>query len=231
MWDNIFETMSQTIIYFFRSMIKNDIFDKEPFVKINDPTSDCPMLITSITPIIIRTCVENSNLWCQFYYQFGHEITHYIFRQHKKNKNIIIKWFEETVCEAMALYIMNNIGQHWTGNALYQINSEYHISIFNYINKEMAKIGTDKLRGCNTINQLIEVEKTSEENRADRYFERSYLYQKFIELPEKIHTIFYYTDFIQQDDLLIDFDKWMVVFSDVKDFIETIKIIQPIINN
>jgi hypothetical protein len=226
MWDDTFETMSQTIISFFRNLLGNDT---EPFVKINDPASNYPMLITSTDPITIRTCAVDSSHWSQFYFQFGHEITHYVFRQYKKNKGVIIKWFEETVCEAMSLYVMNIIGQYWAANALYSKNSEYNIAIDDYIAKELEKTGTDKLRGCNTLEQLKEVNQTSEENRDDRCFERSYLYGKFLELPDKIYSIFYYTDFIRQDGLLINFDKWITSFSDAKGFLETVKIIQPII--
>jgi hypothetical protein len=226
LWDKDFETMSQTVIPFFRNVLGND---NEPYIKINDPNSNYPMLITSTNPITIRTCAKNSSCWCQFYYQFGHEMTHYAFRQHKKNKDSIIKWFEETVCEAMSLYIMHIISRHWTDNAFYSRDSKYNSSIDDYIYTELKRPGTDKLRQCTTLEQLREIENTSEENRADRYYERFCLYQLFLESPDKIYSIFYYTDFIQPDGLLIDFDKWIASFSDAKDFLETVKTIQPII--
>jgi hypothetical protein len=176
MWDNTFEIMSQTIMDFYRVILGQNIFNKEPFVKVNDPNVDTPMLITSSNPIVIRTCTENSKYWCQFYYQFGHEVTHYIFRQFKHDKNRILKWFEETACEAMALYIMKYISDDWPKNPLYNINKNYSNSILDYINNQLKNMGTNKLHICNDIETLTEIEITSEECREDRYCERNFLY-------------------------------------------------------
>jgi hypothetical protein len=233
LWDENFETMSQTVIKYFRPLLGNDkdIFDKEPFVGKNDPTRGYPEIFPLSTPIVIWTCAVDSSHWCQFYYQFGHEITHYVFHQHKKNKNSIIKWFEETVCEAMSLYIMHIISWHWTDNAFYSRDNGYNIAIDDYINTVQEEPGTDRLRQCQctTLEQLREIEEIGGKNRADRDYERFCLYQLFLESPDKIYSIFYYTDFIQPDGLLMDFDKWIASFSDAKDFLETVKTIQPII--
>lgn len=69
----------------------------------NDASSECPMLIRNTVPIHIRTRAENLGYWAQFIYQLSHEMTHYVIRQYKTDKAAIVKWFEETICEAMSL--------------------------------------------------------------------------------------------------------------------------------
>jgi hypothetical protein len=231
MWDDTFEYMSQTVIEFYCNYLGDQVFDNEQFNKFNDPTADCPMLITSMTPITLRTCVQNSNLWCQFYYQFAHEVTHFIFRQYKKNNYIFLHWFEETVCEAMSLFIMKYIGKHWKENILYNINKKYDKSIFTYINNENDKVGTNLLKKCNTIELLKDIEETCQDNRCDRFYERLFLYRLFIKMPNKIKAIFSYTDFLKDNGLLIDFDKWIEIDKENRSFLETVKIIQPKIEN
>jgi hypothetical protein len=102
--DDNFKQLSDYIISIFSNFFEIDIMAND-FCIYNDPNAPYPMLITNKESLIIRTCVE-TGFWCQFIYQFSHELTHFVIRTFKKNnnKNIYVKWFEETICESMSLF-------------------------------------------------------------------------------------------------------------------------------
>ena len=78
----------------------------ENCIVFNDNNADCPMLITSINPPIIRLAQKTMDAWAQTIYQLSHEMCHYAIRQHKKDKEFSLKWFEEITCEAASLYFL-----------------------------------------------------------------------------------------------------------------------------
>lgn len=90
-----------------------DIMEAEWCIVFNSVSAPCPMLITNQTPIALRTDVKSLGIWNQYVYQLSHELTHYVIRQYKENKDSIIKWFEETLCEAMSLYILRQSSDKW----------------------------------------------------------------------------------------------------------------------
>jgi uncharacterized membrane protein YjjP (DUF1212 family) len=78
--------------------------------------------------------------WCQFIYQFSHELTHFVIRSYKKDKDKYVKWFEETVCEAMSLFVLRFLSENWQSCSLSEINSGYNKLILQYLDNEKKEV-------------------------------------------------------------------------------------------
>ena len=72
-----------------------------------------PMLVNNKSPIEIWIKADD-NKGSQIIYQLSHEMCHYAMRHDKTDKNYVLKWFEETICEAFSLYSLNYFSEHWT---------------------------------------------------------------------------------------------------------------------
>lgn len=174
----------------------------------NDTTGSCPMLIINQNPIGIRVTMESLNYWARFIYQLSHELTHYVIRQYKTDKNFIIKWFEETLCEVMSLYILWKSGVKWFDCTLSELNLDYHSSLKKYLNKCYNKTSEKSvIKACRTLLELQKINNTSENERFNHSIERNYLYNTFRESPESM-TVFVSYPHYALTDLQIDLDRW-----------------------
>ncbi|WP_143598543.1 hypothetical protein [Tissierella sp. P1] len=200
----------------------------EKCILINEPISSCPMLIINRNPIRLCTSVESASYYCQYIYQLSHELTHYAIRQGKIDKNITIKWFEETLCEAMSLYILDLSAQRWDECGLSNNNPNYFRSILEYLKKEYNREGNSMVNSCKTLNDLKYIESTSESERANRILERNYLYKTFKDMPKDIKNIIYYTQYLH--GIMVNFDKWKEEIGDENIiFLKKLEGIQPAI--
>lgn len=198
----------------------------EKCIVYNDPAASYPILITNTDPIIIRTSVLSLEIWNQYIYQLSHEMTHYVIRQYKPDKNVIIKWFEETLCEAMSLYILKWASENWNQCALSSLNPNYDSAILNYYKNIYQKVGDSVLQQCRSLSDLRGIEHTCEENRIGRSIERNYLVDIFFKYPEYISSFVYYTIYMH-DSFLIDFAKWKE--NDISPLVPKLETIQPVL--
>ena len=156
------------------------ILGAEQCIAYNDSTAPCPMLITNRTPIQLRTCSKSLRYWAQYIYQTSHELTHYVIRQYKEDKDAIVRWFEETLCEAMSLYILKSSSLRWHECALSHINSNYGTSLMDYFKSTYDETGPSSLKACRSLDDLKNVESTCQTQRISRTIERNYLVSKEI---------------------------------------------------
>lgn len=173
----------------------------------NDPAAACPMLITNHTPIQLRTCSKSLHHWAQYIYQTSHELTHYVIRQYKEDKSAIIRWFEETLCEAMSLYILKSSSLRWHECALSRISPNYDASLIDYFKNIYNKTGPSLLKTCHSLDDLKNIESTCQTDRISRTIERNYVVDAFCEHPESISAFVYYPLYMR-GDLQINFEKW-----------------------
>lgn len=194
----------------FEEIFGSDIMKKEAVLLYNDSEASCPMLIINRTPIVIRTCAVDLRYWSQFIYQFSHELTHYVIRQHRHKGDGKIKWFEETVCEAMSLYILWQSSEKWSKCTLAKENPNYNNCLRKYLSDERNCAADNKsaLKKCHTASDLQKIEQTCEDRRSDRFQERNYLYELFRKNPEYMPMIVAYSHYAH-DNLLIDLDQWL----------------------
>ncbi len=187
-----------------------------------------PILITNEDNLRISLAVDSYNKWNQTVYQLSHELCHYILNQ-TSNGNKPLKWFEETLCEAMSLYILDFFYETWSDCKLYSNNIEYKHHFKTYLDDILKKSPTNGLNNCKTIDDLFLINFNSERDRSDRISERNYLFELFKSnkgQKEKIALIKDYQKYISPNGITIDFDKW---YKDTKEeFIQKLSEIQPI---
>lgn len=199
----------------------------EECIVYNDPNAPYPMLITNRSPINIRTCSTLSSTswgWAQYIYQISHELTHYIIRQYKEDKELHVRWFEETLCEAMSLYILRVSSQRWNKCNLSAIKPHYDEVFIEYFNNVYSKTSPSALQECHSFEELKNIENICEEQRISRSTERNFLADTFCEHPENISAFVWYTRYMR-GDLLIDFKKWKE--DDPNPLISKLESIQP----
>jgi hypothetical protein len=223
--DNNFKQLSDYIISIFSKYFEVNITLND-FCIHNDPDAPYPMLITDREPLIIRTCVK-TGYWSQFAYQFSHELTHFVIRNIKIDKDKYLKWFEETICESISLFIVKILAEYWDFCPLYDLNNKYDKSMLDYFENEYKKCGS-KLKNCKSIYEIKRIEETCEEIRSERFDERNILYNIIIKFQKRIKIIFDYTNYVHKNNLLINFDMWVKEKNEYADVLNEIRKIQPI---
>lgn len=201
--------------------------EQEICIVYNDLNAPSPMLIINRTPINIRTCSTLSFSpwgWAQYIYQISHELTHYVIRQYKEDKSSIIRWFEETLCEAMSLYILKLSSSRWNECNLSHTTPHYDTVIMDYFKEVYFDTGPSSLKQCHSFDDLKNIESTCESQRISRSIERNYLVNAFCEQPESISAFVYYPLYMR-GDLQIDFEKWKE--SDSTPLVSKLESIQP----
>ena len=125
--------------------------------------------------LIIINCLD-CGYWCQVIYQLSHELTHCFINCLNGDMKYHISWLEETICEAISLYFLNYFYNNWSMLPLYSKNTGYAPSIYDYLNNLLFNQGNNKLSLCTSMNELEELDKTSQDLREDRLTERIKLY-------------------------------------------------------
>lgn len=195
------------ILLQFVEIFDESVLESEPCLVYNDPSAPFPMLITNRTPVQLRTCSKSLQLWAQYIYQTSHELTHYIIRQYKEDKDAIVQWFEETLCEAMSLYMLKSSSLRWHECGLSHADSNYNKSLKDYFDKIYNQTGPSSLKQCRCLDDLKNIENTCQTQRISRSMERNYLVDTFYEHPESISSFVYYPLYMC-GELQIDFQKW-----------------------
>ena len=210
----------------FVEIFGEEVLNSEECEVFNAPAASCPMLITNTVSIRIRTSVPSLQIWNQYIYQLSHEMTHYVIRQYKPDKRVIIKWFEETLCEAMSLYILKRDKEHWNLCTLSALNADYGAKMLDYCKNVYQKTSDSVLKQCHNLSDLETVENTCEENRDARSLVRNYLFDTFCEYPDCISAFVYYPLYMC-GNLQIDFTKWKE--NDACPLIPKLENIQPVL--
>lgn len=88
--------------------------------------------------------IPDASDWGKVIYQFSHEVGH-AYCQYYKSKVHKHKWFEEVLCEAIAISNINNIYRNWNALAL---STHPHVSaireqILSYLNKVLQDVPKD----------------------------------------------------------------------------------------
>lgn len=212
----------------FVEIFGEEVMEAEACEVFNNADAGTPRLITNQESLSIRVSLEFFNRWARFIYQLSHELTHYVIRQYKEDKEGTTKWFEETVCEAMSLYILQQSSARWSECSLSEINPSYDSGLDEYLDNIINDtIGESVLKSCRTLAELQEIERTSEERRIDRSIERNNLYDSFRESPEIMSDIVLYSRYAQSD-LQLDLDRWEKE-TDNKALIDTVRAIHPVL--
>jgi hypothetical protein len=86
--------------------------------------------------IVIRLDTEKT-YWSQYAYQFSHEFCHVLcgYREGYQGQ----RWFEETLCEAASLYVMQSMSRTWKTSAPYDHWRDYRDALRDYVDDILRK--------------------------------------------------------------------------------------------
>ena len=87
-------------------------FNKHPDAPIHVAWWDqSPRVFYGHRPYQIRISARDT-YWCQYVYQFSHELCHVMtgFDRYEKHKH---KWFEESLCELASLFVLHRLADGW----------------------------------------------------------------------------------------------------------------------
>ncbi len=85
---------------------------REPFVVVRGREGPIVHYQRNIVGEIVLKLDTQDYLWCQYVYQFAHEFTHILcgFDDDAWKRN---NWFEETICEVAALFVLRRLTDFW----------------------------------------------------------------------------------------------------------------------
>ena len=157
---------------------------------------------------IYITC--DCSYWCQVVFQLSHELTHCFIHCTNKDRSKQIDWVEETICEAVSLYFLKYFADKWTLLPLYQYNHDFAKCFADYLNGELNNSYSKKLTLCMSIEELKQLNATSQEERENRRYERNQLFNLLTR--ENIPALISYRNFAV-GNLLLDTVKYRYAYS------------------
>lgn len=199
----------------------------EPCEVYNDSSAPCPRFLHS-APMRIRLSMSRLSLWSKTIFQLSHEMCHYAMHRTKKDKTVFLSWFEEIVCEAMALYCMEYASENWDRCDLSRYNrrfAEYHRE---YLEDALADPFDDGFKRCNSVEKMKEYERSRspESNRSSHKLEADIIYRAISADPLALKCVLNYTEYIGSDGITIDFDRWLE--NSPCDLLRYLKWVQPV---
>lgn len=180
----------------------------------------------------IRTTIPALDLLANYIFQMSHELTHLIIDTCKLDyvsswEERHVSWFEETICEAMSLFVLHQAYKHWSSSPFYQETPDYDRSLQKYLEKEVSTKAGWALKQCTTISDLVIVSQNASNKRGDRIEERNRLYSLFLNNPRMIKSIKNYPRHVCSDGVLINFEQWLFTEPHHRDFLMELATIQP----
>lgn len=167
----------------------------------------CPAEINNLEFHQVHLTMTKYSYWCQVIFQLSHELTHYFIYCHCKDERQKASWIEETICEAISLYFLAWYGKNWEKTLLYRYNTGYGISVNEYLENEIKNKGTRRLTLCQSYQELMEIDRTSQERREDRQAERNELFNLIH--ARDIFGLISYRDYIIQDKKILDCNRYL----------------------
>ena len=128
--DNIKSLLQDVSFHIIRNL--RDPFDTKIRV-MNLPTEHSPRVFYQ-QPSDDTYCVNLTSKgrdWCQFAYQFAHELCHVIanFQRLRDNPN---GWFHEAICEVGSIFALRRMGERWRTQPPYPNWTEYAELLIDY---------------------------------------------------------------------------------------------------
>ena len=167
----------------------------------------CPAEINNLEFHQVHLTMTKYSYWCQVIFQLSHELTHYFIYCHCKDERQKASWIEETICEAISLYFLAWYGENWEKTLIYRYNTGYGKSVNEYLENEIQNKGTRRLTLCQSYQELMEIDRTSQERREDRQAERNELFNLIH--ARDIFGLISYRDYIIQDKKILDCNRYL----------------------
>lgn len=201
------ESIKNDIVSFYEALNLDFDFQKKLIIGGADTPRYCIGAKNNLPYDLILLTLTDFGVWDQTIYQLSHEITHCFIHCHNSNENVYASWLEETICEAMSLYFLSYFYETWKTNALCTINFMYDMYIKKYLQDILNKKGNNRLSLCNGYAELMEIDRTSQEQRDDRKNEMVGLYANIIK--RDIKGLIQYRDYIYPNEKILNCEKYL----------------------
>lgn len=155
---------------------------------------------------IIYIAMSDCSLWNQLVYQLSHELTHCFVHCHNKNLKQEIKWFEETICEAMSLYFLDHFSKKWCFLPVSVKNRNYAKKFIIYAQNVINGPSIISIENIKTEQELQLFNIRCEKERANRRREMICLYKKITK--SCILGLLAYRDYVIEGTLMLDTQKY-----------------------
>lgn len=168
----------------------------------------CPLSLNPEFPCdTIYLSMDSLKFWCQLIFQASHEFTHCVIHRLNSREEQKVSWIEETICEAISLVFLNTFANNWSRCTLSKNDPSYRAFIQDYLGKQLKKHGNHRLENCHGIEELQEINRTSEDQREDRREERNRLFH-LIRSSMDIQALAHYRDFVVPGTILLDTQRY-----------------------
>lgn len=189
-------------------------FPNKKFIIQKTPTAPCPRFCEGSKNhcendfVIITT--KSLTYWCQAVYQISHEITHAAIHYNSSPESKCISWIEETICEVMSLFSLKQAIINWDSIKPQDFDQSYKESISEYLADLLSEEGTNELTNIKGIEELKQINETSQRNRNTR---KSEMHKLFLCLDNNnIHGLINYRKYILYGTILLDTKKYKTEF-------------------
>lgn len=210
-------SMCESVLNWFeQSGIK--IESKLPLVLHFDDTIRCPDFISAEKLNVRFNCIRinlpNDTKWNQTLFQLSHEICHYVIYLYNRDNYHIIKWIEESICEAFSLYCLKYWSIKWNVIGFPYINRSYGKQMYKYRNDRLKQEVLHPSILDDIDMNTLEIINNKSEN------ERSYRHDFMCQLTNMIsnNSIFGLIDYQKYviSDILLDTEKYRSEYAENK---------------
>lgn len=155
----------------------------------------------------IYLSMDSLKFWCQLIFQASHEFTHCVIHRLNSREEQKVSWIEETICEAISLVFLNTFANNWSRCTLSKNDPSYRAFVRKYLSDLLSEHGNRKLENCRGINELGEINRTSESQRKDRCEEMHRIFC-LIQSAKDIQALVHYRDFVVPGTILLDTQRY-----------------------
>ena len=214
--DGYIEDITNMMVDHYDTLIDFNL-NKNCLISGNSP-KDVPTTITVDDNNVIAFLTEKDDkYWAHVIYQLSHEMTHYVIGEESADVEYV-PWCEETICEAMSYYFLEYFSEHWGECSLSSINEEYAdaLSDYTYEAIDLSMEGYEELEFdlyTATPKQLKIINDEAMTNRTYRA-EAAAMLHEAIEKSEDVTGLLHYRDFINEETLLLDIDRYREAYPD-----------------
>lgn len=211
----------------FIRLFGKEIMLRSPCTVTNEPQKDNAYFYAGAQP---RISLKVARLWdwSDTVFQLSHEMCHYAMSQARGGTRCCLSWFEEIVCEAIALYSLAYAAGHWRKCSLAKARDGEPAFFRETLEKCFRAPWNDRFSNCRTPAQLEDYEsrRLSESDRSSHRIERNLVYQAMVAYPGDISRVTRYDRYRSScHPIVIDFDRWLR--DEPSPLLLTLKLIQP----
>ena len=130
-------------------------------------------------PFVIQLTAKGKH-WCQYAYQFSHELCHVISDYERLGEETPNGWFHESICELASVFTLRRMAERWITNAPFGNWSDYADALARYT-EDLLACDERQLPARMTLGEWLALHE--ERLRSDRYQRNANATVAYVLLP------------------------------------------------